>query len=264
MSCRSPPNFSFPSPYPSIIPESRQPRATTPRTPPMFGFPLHPPIRDPSPRPQQLPEITTPLTPLEQVNPLKESTFLRIPFEIRLQIYKYVLQDHPIHHAHLAPLAAPVNFSKLNTEQFHTTIFQPAAISLPNTITNNHLHPDLATGTVLTKREYGEVEPQLISSLFPVSKPTSLASRMTFPSRVRGKIPTALLVSCRQVFEEARCIPWEENTFVFVNWFWSGVYAARQFTRGLRSWQSDILRYVGVEVLSRDLWVNGIDRKSVV
>lgn len=45
---------------------------------------------------------------------------------------------------------------------------------------------------------------------------------------------------------------------MFVNWFDSGVYAARQFTRSLRSWQSDELRWVGVEVLGRDLEVIGM------
>lgn len=52
-------------------------------------------------------------------------------------------------------------------------------------------------------------------------------------------------------------VPWERNTFTFINWFWSGVYAARQFTRSLRPWQSDGMRYVGVEVLGRDLKVDG-------
>jgi hypothetical protein len=55
-------------------------------------------------------------------------------------------------------------------------------------------------------------------------------------------------------------IPWESNQFAFVNWFWSGVYAARQFTRGLRPWQSEGLRWCTVEVLGRDLWVDGMER----
>jgi len=54
--------------------------------------------------------------------------------------------------------------------------------------------------------------------------------------------------------------PWEQNTFAFINWFWSGVYASRQFTRSLRPWQSDGMRYVGVEVLGRDLRVDGMKR----
>lgn len=53
-------------------------------------------------------------------------------------------------------------------------------------------------------------------------------------------------------------VPWEQNTFTFINWFWSGVYASRQFTRSLRPWQSDAMRYVGVEVVGRDLRVDGM------
>lgn len=54
--------------------------------------------------------------------------------------------------------------------------------------------------------------------------------------------------------------PWEQNTFTFINWFWSGVYASRQFTRSLRPWQSDGIRFVGVEVLARDLRVDGMKK----
>lgn len=49
-------------------------------------------------------------------------------------------------------------------------------------------------------------------------------------------------------------LPWERNTFKFIDWFWSGVYAARQFTGRLQPWQSERMRWVGVEVLGRDLW----------
>ena len=72
---------------------------------------------------------------------------------------------------------------------------------------------------------------------------------------IQGKIPTGLLASCKQVYDEARLIPFHTNTFVFVNWFWSGVYASRQFTRGLKSWQREAMRWPTVEALGRDLWV---------
>ncbi len=75
---------------------------------------------------------------------------------------------------------------------------------------------------------------------------------------VQGKLPTALLISCAQIYEEARALPWEVNDFRFVNWFWSGVHVARSFMRGLESWQVQRMRYVGVEVLGRELWVDGL------
>ena len=44
------------------------------------------------------------------------------------------------------------------------------------------------------------------------------------------------------------------NHFVFINWLWSGIYAARQFSKELSKWQAQSLRFVGIEVLARDLY----------
>lgn len=80
--------------------------------------------------------------------------------------------------------------------------------------------------------------------------------------RVQGRIPTELLLSCKQIFEETRLVPWHANTFAFVNWFWSGVYAARQFTRGLEDWQSAEIRNTTIEILGRDLWIGGMESST--
>jgi len=79
----------------------------------------------------------------------------------------------------------------------------------------------------------------------------------TNSSIIQGKIPTALLLTNRQVYHESRLLPFQQNHFTFVNWFWSGVYAARQFSRGLEAWQRNEMRWVGIEVLGRDLWSVG-------
>jgi hypothetical protein len=53
-------------------------------------------------------------------------------------------------------------------------------------------------------------------------------------------------------------LPFEQNEFVFLNWFSSGIYTARSFMRALKPWQRNTLRYARVEVLKRDLensWV---------
>jgi hypothetical protein len=74
---------------------------------------------------------------------------------------------------------------------------------------------------------------------------------------VRGKMPTGLLRSCKQIYGEVRLFPWEMNTFSFINWFWSGIYAAKQFSNGLQDWQRQGMRLVGIEVLGCDLRVKG-------
>jgi hypothetical protein len=198
-----------------------------------------------------MPDITSPITPLSPTPTLPGSTskspFLTIPLELRLQIYSYVLLAHPVHHAHLAPLDPPTTFSGMSTEEFHTTRLAPTS--------NGERERETEVRTLITRLAPSSSSAQEINALYPISAPTSLTSpRQT---RVQGKIPTALLVSCKQVYGECKMVPWERNTFTFINWFWSGVYAARQFTRSLRPWQSDGMRYVGVEVLGRDLKVDG-------
>jgi hypothetical protein len=214
-----------------------------------FGFPYFPPPPFPTPKAAYMPEITSPLTPLSptlQLPSKPKSTFLTIPLELRLQIYSYVLISHPIHHAHLAPLEPPTSFSGMNTEEFHTTRLAPSHSPGIRETEVRTLITHLAASS----------EEQKINALYPISKPTSIVA--AGQQKVQGKLPTALLTSCKQVFEEAHMVPWEQNTFTFINWFWSGVYASRQFTRSLRPWQSDAMRYVGVEVVGRDLRVDGM------
>lgn len=53
-------------------------------------------------------------------------------------------------------------------------------------------------------------------------------------------------------------LPWERNEHVFINWFCSGIYAARSFTKALKPWQRESMRWARVDVLRRDLedmWV---------
>ena len=73
------------------------------------------------------------------------------------------------------------------------------------------------------------------------------------PDRPYSHMPSALLQSCRQVYDEARRVPFAGNEFVFPVWFTSGVEAARAVTRALQPWQADALRWVRLEVLERHL-----------
>jgi hypothetical protein len=196
-----------------------------------------------------MPEINshlTPLSPTLQLPSKPTSTLLTIPLELRLQIYSYILIGHPIHHAHLAPLDPPTTFQGMNSEEFHTTRLAPSSQTPQET----------EVRTLITHLSSSSAESQKLNALYPISQP-----RLVFGhQRIQGKMPTALLVSCKQVYEESKMTPWEQNTFTFINWFWSGVYASRQFSRSLRPWQSDAMRFVGVEVLGRDLKVDGMKR----
>ncbi|RDW89714.1 hypothetical protein BP6252_01746 [Coleophoma cylindrospora] len=159
--------------------------------------------------------------------PTRKSGFLSLPYELRLEIYYLTIASHRAIHSHLAPAPAS-RITSPNTVPPSAAHTQPTGFALPIVISN----PGLT---------------------FPSLLPDSPSNPTT-----RGKLPTGLLASCKQIYEEAHRLPFESNAFTFVNWFWSGVYAARQFSRcTLKPWQRGALRRVGVEVLARDLMNSG-------
>ncbi|EPE31842.1 hypothetical protein GLAREA_11924 [Glarea lozoyensis ATCC 20868] len=68
-----------------------------------------------------------------------------------------------------------------------------------------------------------------------------------------GYIPTALLLTNHQIYLEARTLPFEVNTWVFVNRYGSGLRAANRFWRALKEWQRDAVRVVDVRVVGNDV-----------
>jgi hypothetical protein len=162
------------------------------------------------------------------------SPFLALPLEVRLQIYGYVLESNPAKHTHLSP----------------SPIYPPATSSAYF----------LKAITIPFPTPEGKLEGTTDSKPFPLKsqlvQTTSLSQ--TLKGTGCGYISTALLRTCKQVYEEARMLPWERNEYVFINWFCSGVYAARSFTRALKPWQRESMRWACVDVLRRDLedtWV---------
>jgi hypothetical protein len=232
-------------PFPHHLIDEIITKTPTHRSPPDFGFPSYPVIpiaRNLSPGPTHLPEIMTPITPLDHPIPAtsKGPTLLTIPLEIRFQIYHYVLLSYPIRHAHLVP----INDAE-RKEEFHTSMLKPNGLNFPTAFPSQLLttsSPSLpASPSASNGQSFSEV-------------------RRCRSALIQGKIPTGLLSSCKQIHAETRHLPFHTSTFIFVNWFWSGVYAARQFSRSLRPWQSSSIRYVSVEVLGRDIWVGGMAR----
>ncbi|OAQ83177.1 hypothetical protein VFPFJ_08980 [Purpureocillium lilacinum] len=78
--------------------------------------------------------------------------------------------------------------------------------------------------------------------------------RLLCPDRPLCGMPTSLLRSCRQVYVEARLMPFEENEFVFVTWFASGLVTGHATVTGLlRPWQRRAMRYARIEMLGHEL-----------
>ncbi|KAK4229097.1 hypothetical protein QBC38DRAFT_473138 [Podospora fimiseda] len=66
--------------------------------------------------------------------------------------------------------------------------------------------------------------------------------------RPLGCIPTSFLLSCRQIYHESRAIPFQQNEFVFQEFFTSGLVPADVLVRRLEPWQREELRWVRIEV----------------
>lgn len=185
------------------------------------------------------PDLTTvPTTPPTIQTPLARPPLLALPFEIRLQIYTYIIASHPASHSHLAPahVIQPITSSAYFLRAINNDTTQEAGLFANTQKTHTYPFPT------------------------PITAVTTPASTITLALRGSGcgRIPSSLLRTCKQIYEEARLLPFEQNAFVFINWFSSGVYAARGFMRGLREWQRHALRYARIEVLRRDLensWV---------
>jgi hypothetical protein len=235
---KSPPNFSFPPIFASnnSIEEAGFKKPTGARDPTNFGLPSYPApqIQNPTPPPTHPVEIWT---PMEQSRPSpKRSALLTIPREIRLQIYEFVLLSHPIYHTHLSPLN-----DADKDDNFHKNML----------ISQGFSFPDLSSDAQITSisdsnsRDQGQ------------EIRTSCRVKAKRGVKIQAKIPTGLLSSCRQIHYEVCLLPFQRSHFAFMNWMRSGVYVARNFTRRLRPWQSDAMRWTSVEVQAKDLWTGG-------
>ncbi|KAG7104110.1 hypothetical protein HYQ44_015422 [Verticillium longisporum] len=136
-----------------------------------------------------------------------------LPLEIRLQIFQWTCLMHPLRYAQLAPWYPTPSYTTYPQELLRSEIDQAN---------------DVPAKTDLDGR------------------------RLLSPHRLVCSMPTALLRCSRQIYAETHLVPFQENEFVFVNWFSSGLWAARAFTRPLQPWQRGAMRQVRLEVLGRD------------
>jgi hypothetical protein len=179
------------------------------------------------PRPAAVPDILPPATADTSSDTEDESerprgpNLLDLPLEIRLQIYHWLLLLGPLKHAQLAPWYPTPTYSA-----YYVGLVQPS-------------------------RSDSDDEAESSISTPP-------APKLLCPDRPVCGLPTALLRASKQIYEEARDIPFSENEFVFVNWFSSGLWAARAFTRPLAQWQKDATRYIRIELLARDFTGAGL------
>ncbi|OTA86675.1 hypothetical protein M434DRAFT_15770 [Hypoxylon sp. CO27-5] len=152
--------------------------------------------------------------------------FMELPLEIRLQVYRWLHLMNPIRLTQFAPwYPIPVNRA-----------YFVKAVTLPLCDADAKVIPD-------------ETPRPIASAVGPLLS----------PCRPYCCMPSAVLQASKQIYYESRLLPFRENEFVFVNWFASGLWAARSFIRGLRAWQTQSMRYARLELLSRDLSGRHVD-----
>lgn len=221
----------------------------------------------------------TPLAP-QAISPL-----LRLPLEVRLQIYRWVLLLGLIDcrsgtattagAANTTDAANTVNTAKTTTTSTFTANDSASAVSVSSTLF--HCMPPYFFDS---PQHFGPGDGIMFMSMFASNahqrplyfRKVCLAgetkdnqgTQLLAPHRPVGRtLPLGLLASCRQAYGEARTLAFETSEFVFVRLFSSGLSTAHAFvvlgsqtypgTIGgdiprLQPWQRDSLRHVRLEL----------------
>lgn len=152
----------------------------------------------------------------------KKMSFLDLPYELRLHIYHLVHQVSPVQCKQLIPWDS-FSICTLHVVQKVTVAVKVA-------------EDDTEESWEARVDGRARAQPRLLSAQRPYAH-----------------MPTSVLLACRQTFAEARCIPFWQNEFAFINWFSSGLSSALAFTRGRQPWQRTAMRFVRLEMFVRDL-----------
>ncbi|KAI0007185.1 hypothetical protein F4779DRAFT_521380 [Xylariaceae sp. FL0662B] len=156
-----------------------------------------------------------------------------LPVEIRLLVYHWLYLMTPVKLFRFGPVhPAPVNKPYLARAVMADVDVDPPCSAASRTQL-------LQNVSVTNTKEFKQFYPD----------PLPLLS----PYRPSCAMPTAILRVSKQVYYECRQIPFLANEFAFVGWFASGLRAARALLKGLQRWQIGSMRYVRLELISRDL-----------
>ena len=68
-----------------------------------------------------------------------------------------------------------------------------------------------------------------------------------------GTVDTDLLLTCRQIYAEARSIPFAINSFYFYEWYGSSTYNVKRFLCALQPWQRACLKRLEFTVVEEEL-----------
>ncbi|KAB5584805.1 hypothetical protein GE09DRAFT_4745 [Coniochaeta sp. 2T2.1] len=126
-------------------------------------------------------------------------------------------------------------------------------------------------------RDVLENNPQLERELpgYPArERPKHLTAPITTPgnksstykplpsSRPLGYIPSSLLQTCRQIYHEARLVPFTTNEFVFTEWMTSATSHCDAVVRCLEPWQRKAIRHVRFAMGLHELYDDPVNERG--
>ncbi|KAL7939153.1 hypothetical protein V8C35DRAFT_1721 [Trichoderma chlorosporum] len=199
------------------------------------------------------------------------SRLLSLPAEVRLRIYYWAYRMSPIQPKELAagypiPMLCRYVLHPLNPdleEQIETEIENEQTII--ELATGSKCSEDSEKKEGSTQQEGGAQKWEKMKA--EQDKKKLIKDRIKERMRELNKItpgllsserplagmPTSLLCTCRQIYFEAREVPFANNEFVFLNWFSSGLNAGAAVLKSLRPWQRLVMRYARLEMMAEDL-----------
>ncbi|SPO07652.1 uncharacterized protein DNG_10347 [Cephalotrichum gorgonifer] len=140
-------------------------------------------------------------------------TFFSLPPEIRLQIYRHILQASPIRYRQPTPCSPCPPLPK-----------------------PHHLEPIPADHSLDPDQPPPARKPKQQPRLLPAYRPFSV-------------IPARLLLASRQIHEESHLLPFHANEFAFSNWpYSSALSTALALTRSLTPRQRSAVRYARLDL----------------
>lgn len=125
----------------------------------------------------------------------------------------------------------------------------PSPIGLPETKRCHSVLLDLPAELRLRIYAFALTLDPNLPSKKPHPKPQNLIGRLPSPS---------LLLTCRQIYHEARLLPFQINAFDFQPFYSRNLQCSRQFLRQLESWQVCEIRDLRLAVIERDVKAWGI------
>ncbi len=152
---------------------------------------------------------------------------LRLPLKIRVMIYECILFANPFRRGQ----GVHVGVDQASRQVIYAECGEPEVDPI-----KTETRPD-TKGHVMIRRD---------------RVPT--VSAMFLPFRPQGFIPSAVLTTCRQIYLEARSMPFNKNDFDFgsLGRLETGFRAASLFMKSLVPWQRSEMRWVRLDVKHAD------------